>query len=395
MPEHATNPNVRLTDHDFWGDDPHPHLAWVRAHAPVYWDDAGRVWGISRYDDLLAVSRNTSTFCSSPGIRPDAPPLPHMIDTDGSVHRRRRSLVSRGFTPRRIAEREPRIRELCVDLIEQARRRRRFDFVRDVAAWLPLIVIGDMLAVEPEYHERLLRWSDDAVCGAGAVSPERVGRAVVAIEEYTEYQRRIIADRRARPLQEDLVSILVHAEIDGERLDDDTILWELLLILVGGDETTRHVISGGMYELLRNPDQLAALADDPSKIPTAVEEMLRWVSPIKNMTRTATRDTELRGQRIAAGDKLLLLYPSANRDAQVFPDPERFDVGRTPNEHVAFGFGAHFCLGASLARLELRVMFEEILRRMPELRLATDTPPRRRASNFISGIEELPVTLDV
>ena len=266
--------------------------------------------------------------------------------------------------------------------------------MRDVAAWLPLIVIGDMLAVEPEYHERLLRWSDDAVCGAGAVSPERIDRAAVAMAEYTEYQRRIIADRRARPPQDDLVSILVHAEIDGERLDDDTILWELLLILVGGDETTRHVISGGMYELLRNPGQRAMLARDPSKIPTAVEEMLRWVSPIKNMTRTATHDAELRGQRIAAGDKLLLLYPSANRDAEVFPDPERFDVERTPNEHVAFGFGAHFCLGSSLARLELRVMFEEVLRRMPELRLATDAPPRRRASNFISGIEELPVTLD-
>jgi cytochrome P450 family 142 subfamily A polypeptide 1 len=166
---------------------------------------------------------------------------------------------------------------------------------------------------------------------------------------------------------------------------------ETLLILIGGDETTRHVLSGGMYQLLLQPAARDALARDPGRIPTAVEEMLRWVSPIQNMARTASRDVELRGQRIRRGDKAILLYPSANRDAAVFPDPFRFDVARSPNEHLAFGIGAHFCLGANLARLELRVFFEEALRRMPDLALATSEPPPLRASNFISGIEALPV----
>jgi cytochrome P450 family 142 subfamily A polypeptide 1 len=317
--------------------------------------------------------------------------MPYMINLDDPEHKHRRSLVNAGFTPRRVAQREPRIREICVDLIERARARRRFDFVADVAAWLPLVVIGDMLGVDPADHARLLRWSDDMVLGSGATTLERVQQASAAFDEYSAYQRRVIADRRARPPQGDLVSLLVHAEIGGARLDDEQILWESLLILIGGDETTRHVITGGMYQLLLHPAQRRWLAEDPARVPTAVEEMLRWASPIQNMARTATRDVELRGQGIHAGDKLLLLYPSANRDERVFADPFRFDVARAPNDHVAFGYGAHFCLGASLARLELRVMFEEILRRLPDLALATDDPPPLRVSNFITGIESLPV----
>ncbi len=385
------NAAVRLLSHDFYANDPHPHFRWMREHAPVYEDDTGGVWGISRYADVLAISKDPKTFMSGEGIRPDAPRLPYMIDTDGPEHRRRRSLVSKGFTARRVAEREARIRQISVDLIEAARARGRFDFVADVAAWLPLMVIGDMLGVEPDYYERLLRWSDDMVRGSGAMTLDRIERANQAFAEYTAYQRAVIADRRARPPQDDLVSVLVHAEIDGERLDDESLLMETLLILIGGDETTRHVISGGMYELLRHPEQFQLLARNPSGIPVAIEEMLRWVSPIKNMARTATRDVEFGGARIAAGDKVLLLYPSANRDAAVFPDADRFDVTRAPNDHIAFGFGAHFCLGANLARLELRVFFEELVRRMPDLALATDAPPPERPSNFISGIESMPV----
>ncbi len=391
MADHPPNAAVRLLAGDFYATDPHPHFAWMRRHAPVYWDAAGGVWGVSLYDDVVAVSKDPRTFCSGRGIRPDAPPFPYMIDIDGVEHRRRRSLVSKGFTPRRIAEREPRIRQLCVDLIERARERRRFDFVADVAAWLPLIVIGDMLGVTPEDHERLLHWSDAMLEGSGATSLDRIERANTAFAEYSAYQRDVIADRRVRPRDDDLVSILVHAEIDGAKLDDDTILAEALLILIGGDETTRHVISDGMLELIRHPEQRARLAREPGGIPTAVEEMLRWASPIQNMARTATHTVELRGQRIEQGQKLLLLYPSANRDEQVFAAASTFDVARRPNEHVAFGFGAHYCLGASLARLELRVMFEEILRRMPDLELQTDAPPPRRASNFICGLETMPV----
>jgi cytochrome P450 family 142 subfamily A polypeptide 1 len=186
--------------------------------------------------------------------------------------------------------------------------------------------------------------------------------------------------------------VLVHAEVDGERLDDDALLQESLLILVGGDETTRHVISGGMEALIRHPDQRALLAREPGRIPVAVEELLRWVTPIQNMNRTATRDAVLRGQSIRKGQKLLLLYPSANRDERVFADPFRFDVTRDPNPHLAFGgYGTHHCLGASLARLELRVMFEELLAALPDLELAGDAPLALRPSNFIVGIQSMPV----
>ena len=385
------NSDIRLLDGEFYAGDPHAHFAWMRENAPVYWDEAGQVWGISLYDDVMAISRSPQVFSNREGIRPDAPSMPYMINLDDPDHKRRRNLVNKGFTVRRVGHREPRIREICVDLIEKAKRRGRFDFVMDVAAWLPLIVIGDMLGVEPEAYPDLLRWSDDMVLGTGAYTQERIERASQAFVEYTDYQRRVIADRRSKPPGDDLVSLLVHAEIDGEKLDDDTLIMELLLILIGGDETTRHVISGGMYQLLKNPDQLRALRAERAVLPTAVEEMLRWVSPIQNMSRTVTRDVELRGRKLRQGDRLVLLYPSANRDASVFRDPQRFDVERTPNEHVAFGYGAHFCLGASLARLELRVMFEEILDRLPELRLVSDEPPPLRASNFISGIEEMEV----
>jgi cytochrome P450 family 142 subfamily A polypeptide 1 len=392
MPNHPLNPEIRLTDGAFYGGDgPHEHLAWMREHAPVYWDEAGQVWGITRYDDVYALSKDNQTWRNSGGIRPDNPPMPYMIDMDDPDHRKRRALVSKGFTPRRVADRERRVREISVDLIERAKVRGRFDFVKDVAAWLPLIVIGDMLGVDPDDYPRLLEWSEAMILGTGATSEERIVGAAAAFDEYTRYQRRVLEDRRRNP-SEDLVSVLVHAEVDGERMSDDELLMETLLILIGGDETTRHVLTGGMYQLLLHPEQRAALAADPSRIPTAVEEMLRWVSPIQNMARTAARDVELRGQKIREGEKVILLYPSANRDAQVFDDPFGFDVARKPNEHLAFGLGGHFCLGANLARLELRVFFEEALRRMPDLTLASEAPPPLRASNFISGIESLPVT---
>jgi cytochrome P450 family 142 subfamily A polypeptide 1 len=392
MGNHPTDPSIRLVTGEFYAEDPHPRLAWMRANAPVYWDDAGQVWGIALYEDVLRVSRDSQTFCNRHGMRPDSPPMPSMINLDDPEHRRRRALVNKGFTAGRVTAHEPKVRSICVELIERAKEKGRFDFVRDIAAPLPMIMIGDMLGVAPGDRDDLLRWSDDLILGATMTAPmEYILGAQRAFHEYTEYHRRVVADRRANP-GNDLMSVLVHAEIDGDRLSDDELLHESLLILVGGDETTRHVISGGMDQLLRHPEQMRKLVEDPSRIPTAIEEMLRWVTPIQNMARTATRDVELRGQTIRAGDKLLLLYPSANRDESVFEEPFRFDVERQPNEHLAFGgYGAHFCLGASLARLELRVMFEEIVRRIPNLQLLSDAPPRLRPSNFIVGIEELPV----
>ena len=209
--------------------------------------------------------------------------------------------------------------------------------------------------------------------------------------EYFAYQAGVVADRKANP-RDDLVSILVTAEVDGDRLNDEEILQESLLILIGGDETTRHVMTGGLELLIQNPDERRKLVADPTKIEVAVEEMLRLVSPIVNMNRTVTRDTVLHGEKLREGDRVLLLYPAGNRDERAFEDPDRFDAERWPNRHVAFGgYGVHHCLGASLARLELRILFEEVLRRMPDIELASDAPLKRRPNNFITGIEAMPV----
>jgi cytochrome P450 family 142 subfamily A polypeptide 1 len=254
-------------------------------------------------------------------------------------------------------------------------------------------MIGDMLGVAPQDRAQLLRWSDDMLRSQGNPDPEAIEAATAAFGEYLEYMHPVFDERHRTGNDEDLVGILVHAEMDGDRLDDDTLIFETLLILIGGDETTRHVLSGGMEALLQHPEQLDTLRNDPGQLPRAVEEMLRWVTPIKNMVRTATRDVVLGDQKVEAGDELMLLYPSANRDEDVFEDPFRFDVGRTPNEHVAFGFGPHFCLGASLARLEISVMLDELVTRLPDLAIADpDAEVVLRPANFVSGLEQLPVT---
>ena len=387
MPDHPTRPDIDLVSGAFWGSNPHEAFTWMRANAPVYWD--GHAWGISRYADLKEISKDPATFCNGQGIRADADRLNMMIDFDDPEHFRRRKLVNRGYTPKRVRAREDEVRSVCDEIIDAICERGECDFVKDVAAWLPLIMIANDLGVAPEDRAQLLEWSD-AMLSALTGDPSSLEPATLAFIGYTEYANRVIADRTSNP-QDDLMSVLCHAEVDGDRLDHQSIIDESLLILIGGDETTRHVISGGCYQLLANHDQWEILQADPAKLATGVEEMLRWVTPIKNMNRTATRDVEFGGQQIREGDNVLLLYPSANRDEAVFEDPFRFDVERTPNDHVAFGFGTHFCLGNSLARLELRVMFEQLLARLPDLDLVSPEEPAYRAANFVSGYESMPV----
>jgi cytochrome P450 family 142 subfamily A polypeptide 1 len=385
-------PDIDLLDGAFYAGDPHPTYSWMRANAPVCYDAAHNVWGLASYAAVLGASKDPSTFSNAGGIRPDSGPIPMMIDMDDPEHWKRRKLVNRGFTPGRVRDRESYIRDKCDAIIDRVCEQGECDFVRDVAAPLPMVLIGDMLGVEPEDRDDLLRWSDDMVSAqSGSATEEQFLGAMHAMEEYTAFCTHAVAQRQEKPT-DDLMSILVHAEVDGDRLEPDEVLHESLLILVGGDETSRHVISGGMEQLLLHPDQRQLLLDDPGKIPTAVEEMLRWVSPIKNMCRTVTHDTEFMGEKLLAGQKCMLLYESANRDEAKFSEPFRFDVQRTPNEHVAFGFGAHFCLGQALARLELRVMFEQLLVRIPDLELAVDPADLpRRPANFISGLESMPV----
>jgi cytochrome P450 family 142 subfamily A polypeptide 1 len=386
-----SNPAIRLLDGSWYAEDPHAQFAWMREHAPLYWDDGGQVWGVATYAELLRVSKDPETFCSRMSSRPDSPPIPSMINLDDPEHRQRRGLVNKGLTPRRVQDHEPRVRRICDELVDRVAPLGRCDFVRDLAAPLPMAIIGDLLGVEPEDRAMLLHWSDDMLAATSASAPpEAMDRAMKTFAQYADYARGVIADRRAWP-RDDMMSTLVHAEIDGRRLGDEDLIQEGLLILVGGDETTRHVITGGMEALVRNPDERRKLVANPALLPLAVEEMLRWVSPIKNMNRTATRDVEVAGARVREGDKLLLLYPSANRDERAFPRAGEFHVDREPNDHVAFGHGVHFCLGASLARLELRVMFETLLARLPDLTLESDAPLPFRPSNFIVGIEEMPV----
>lgn len=383
-------PPIDLVSGDFWGASPHEGLAWLRRHDPVHWDEAGGVWGIAAYDDVLAVSRDPRTFSNAGGIRPDTGPIPMMIDMDDPDHLRRRKLVNRGFTPQRVRAQHDRIRAVVDRLVDAVCEQGTCDLVADVAAWLPLVMIGDALGVAPADHPTLLRWSDDLMRGQGQSDEALVLAMIAAFEGYAAYIGEVIDDRSRCP-RDDLMSVLVHAEVDGDRLDRDAIVHESLLLLIGGDETTRHVISGAVYQLLADRHRWERLRADRSLLASTVEEALRWVSPIRNMARTATRDVELRDRQIRRGDKLLLLYPSANRDEAHFAEPSTFDLARTPNDHVAFGFGSHVCLGASLARLEITVALDTLLDRLPDLRLVDGSEPARRPANFVSGYESLPV----
>jgi cytochrome P450 family 142 subfamily A polypeptide 1 len=389
-PVGATREDIDLLDGRWYASQPYEQWAWMREHAPAYWDAQNEVWALTRYHDVLTVEKDPVTYSSFRAPRPHGDHLPMMISMDAPEHTRRRKLVSKGFTPRRVRDHEQTVRRICTEIIDRVAPKGECDFVWDIAAPLPLLLIADMLGFPASSYDDLLRWSDDMIRGTTTTDPKAAEEAMLAGIAFREFQLGVIADRRADPGGDDLVSILCEAEIDGHRLDDESIIQESLLILIGGDETSRHVMTDGMLALLDHPDQLAILRDDPSKIEVGVEELLRWVSPIKNMSRTVTRDVEWHGEVMKEGDQVVLMYPSANRDPEVFEDPDRFEVQRNPNPHIAFGFGPHFCMGASLARLELRVMFTELLRRLPDLRLAGDPLPRR-ASNFISGPEAMPV----
>ena len=381
----ARMPPIDLLAADFYLDGARDAYAWMREHAPVHYDEANDLWGVATYAGVRAVGSDPATFSNAGGSRPGYGPMPWMIDVDAPHHLKRRKLVSRGFTPARVRATLDHVGEICDDLIDRVSERGECDFVGDLAAPLPMAVIGDMLGIPAADRDDLLRWSDEML-GSLRGDPDSLAAAASAFGEYDRYARRMIAARRDAPV-DDLVSVFVHAEVDGAHLDDDEIVMESLLLLVGGDETTRHVTTGGMLQLLAEPETKARLTADLELLPTAIEEMLRWVTPIKNMARTTTRAVDLEGVELPAGAKLVVLYESANFDDTRFESPEVFDIGRAPNDHLAFGFGAHFCLGASLARLELEAMFERLLRRLPDLALVGDDPPPRT----INGVDAMPV----
>ena len=388
--------NIDLADGNFYADRKTSREAyrWMRANQPVFRDRNGLA-GATTYQAIIDAERNPELFSNTGGIRPDTPGMPYMIDMDDPSHLVRRKLVNAGFTRKRVTEKIPSLGRLCDALIDAVCERGECDFVRDLAAPLPMAVIGDMLGVLPEERGMLLKWSDDLVTGLSShIDPAGMEAQAVmnAYAAYTEFTMATITKRRAEPT-DDLFSILVNAEVEGQRMSDDEIVMETLLILIGGDETTRHTLSGGTEQVLRHPDQWDALrADSDALLPGAIEEMLRWTSPVKNMCRTLTADTAFHGTELREGEKIMLLFESANFDETQFENPDEFDIRRDPNGHVAFGFGTHFCLGNQLARLELRLMTERVLKRLPDLRLADDGDvlPLRPA-NFVSGLESMPM----
>jgi cytochrome P450 len=413
----STVDEVDLTDPDLFvhGD---PHAAWrlLRREAPVHWQERSRsngdlpgFWNITKYSDVLRVSVDPSAFISGQGIVLDNdgrrtkreqelmaaglyndPRGVMMIMTDPPRHTLLRKLVNKGFTPRAVARMEPHIRAICTKIIDDVIERGECDFVLDISRRLPLEVICETVGVPEGDWEAMFDLSNRVI---GFDDPEYARMELteddikLSMDMFT-YLMGLIAERRASP-RDDVLSAIVHAEVDGERLEDYEIFAFFILLIVAGNETTRNATTGGMLALMEHPGQRQRLLDDPSLLPTAVEEILRWTTPVMHFERTATRDTEVAGQPIREGEEVCLWYPSANRDEDVFEQPDRFDVGRTPNEHIAFGKGEHFCLGANLARLELTVMFEELLRRIPDLEPAGEV--QRLRSNFIGGIKRMPV----
>lgn len=386
-----------LSPRSFVGGQPHDQFAWLRANDPVFRHpepDGPGFWAVTRQDDVRAVSRNHAVFSNEPTIMiADPAVLPPVGDAkmmlmcDPPHQTRLRRLVSPAFTPKAARALRPRIEALARTIVDAVIERGECDLVADVAGELPSYVIADLIGIPLEDGRALYRLTETL---HSAIESLPAGAQAAAGAEMFAYSAGVVAEKRARP-GDDLASRLLKSEVEGRRLSDlEFHLFFMLLVDAGGD-TTRNLVAGGMLALMERPDELARLRTDLDRLlPTAREELLRFTSPVVYMRRTAREDAEIAGRSIAAGDKVVLYYGSANRDEQVFADPDRLDVGRMPNEHVAFGAsGAHYCLGAQIARVEIDAMLREILTRMQGLALAAE--PEWQASSFISGPRTMPV----
>ena len=396
------NPDsIRLLDPAFYAGDPHPTYEWLRDNSPVHWDAQHKVWGISRFDDVVAIEKNTARYTSSKGSRPRLPAEtdPSMINKDDPQHNNMRRIVSPQFTPRAVRRKTERVRGFVTKLIDEVIERGECEVVEELAAPLPSMVINEWLGFPHDLWPRVKAWSEITMAAGGIHDPEtgemtfdHVAGAMQAVEEFREAAREIAEARRKEP-KDDLISLWVHAETEDGKLSDDEIVAEALLVQNGGAETTRAVIGQTAVNLIEHPDQRQKLIDDPSPehMKVAVEEFIRWVSPVINMRRTVTETHELHGQTLHEGDELILMYPSANRDPRHFERADEYDVEREHNQHVAFGWGTHFCLGASVARLEIRLMFEELMKRMPDMRLAPGAQPKIVPNCFARTLDEIRV----
>jgi cholest-4-en-3-one 26-monooxygenase len=406
--ERARLEDVLVTDREHWRDGP-PHELFrrLRSECPVHWtsriteypDEAG-FWSVTTAEDVHAVSRDWETYSSERGgvtavseaIMPLELTRAMFIGMDPPKHDRLKALFQRGFTPKRIAEHEPAIREITTRVLDRSAGRETCDLVVDVAQPVVSRVIGSFMGIAPEDDEIWARLMN-ATLGAGDpdLNPEGVEAVMQRdVPEIFERCRRLIAERRERPT-EDLTSVLVHAEVDGQRLEEHEIVMGFFLLVAAGNDSTKATYCSAMRALMEHPQERRRLLDDPSLVPSAVEEALRMFPAFAHFRRTATRDTELDGRAIREGDKVVMWYVSSNRDESRYADPDRFDVTRS-SEHQAFGAGGrHFCLGAALARLELRVLIGETLARFPDMEIAG--APQHAESPFINQLKTLPVRL--
>jgi cholest-4-en-3-one 26-monooxygenase len=379
---------------------PHEYLAYLRRHDPVHWQDEENgpgFWAVMKYDDCVTVNRDFERFSSAlKGTMPFeltddeiAQQGLMMLNMDPPLHTRYRRLVNKGFTPRMVRDLEESIHRSADAIIDSVIEKGEADFVTDLSAELPLQVIAELLGVPQEDRHRMFEWSNRMVGNEDPEYQDQTELALTSAMELYAYASELFAKKRIDP-HADLMSALTTVEIEGERLSDMELELFFLLLTVAGNETTRNLMSGAMHAFFQNPAQWQRLLDDRTLLPSAVDEMLRFVTPVMNFRRTAMVDAELSGTEIAAGDKVVFFHTSANRDEDVFSEPNTFDVGRDPNPHIAFGGGGpHFCLGTNLARMEIRVMFEHLLDRLPDIR--QDGEVQRLQSRFINGVKHITV----
>ena len=398
---------IDIVGPDHYQKNGYPHAEWtyLRKHHPVFHVERPRMdpfWAITKASDIREISCQPRLWINGPrlavfvldegdtGLPPELP-LKHLLNMDPPQHGEFRSILSQYFTPRSIRELEPEVTNITAQLLDDVMDRTECDFVTEISSKVPVAVIAEMLGVPKKDWPTIFRWTNEIIGGGdpefqrGKDANETFAQA--RMEMFT-YFTNLVEDSRKHP-NNSVTSIISNAKVNGEPLPALELLSYLLLLVVAGNETTRNATSGGLLAFIENPEQLKRLKADPAMIKTAVEEIVRWTSPVIQFTRTATEDTVVRGQKIRAGESVCLFYPSANRDEDVFDDPFKFDIGRNPNPHLAFGIGEHFCLGANLARLELTVIFRELAKRLDHAELAG--PVERLRSSFVGGIKHMPI----